>query len=139
MKSKGKLEAFPLFAVFVIFVGFTPLYQHFGMLAVQLTSIAIMLIGIKYRSQWPQQDIYQPFVSQPLDSIKFSDDYVQVEQHRIELRSISKLVLELEQGQGILQFPYNNGGVVNIRFPAKYLYQLKQRFNQHLPNVTYIS
>lgn len=104
-----------------------------------LLGAANLIIFAFRRNSLDPNDPYQPFINEPLDAVSFSDSHLQINDELIELEKVDKVVLELNEGKGILQLPYNNGGKVNIAFPAKYLFKLKQQFQQHLPNVEYIS
>lgn len=103
-----------------------------------LVAANILILAFR-RDTLDPNDPYQPFIENPLAKVQFTDTHLQINDELVELSKIEKVVLELQQGSGILQLPYNNGGKVNICFPAKYLFQLKSKFNQHLPNVEYIS
>lgn len=102
--------------------------------------LLIVLVNLVFTFFYRQDTVVdQNFVEKPLDFVSFSETHLHVEHEQVELAKIEKIVLELQEDKGILQLPYNNGGKIQLSFPAKYLYQLKVQFNQYLPNVEYIS
>ena len=98
------------------------------------------LLNLIFRSdKLESSQLNQPFVDNPLEVIVFSKDHLRVNGETIELNKITKLVLDIENGRGVFQLPYNNGGKIMFNFPAKYLYKLRQKFQHQLPEVNYIN
>lgn len=124
-----------LFALIALFLYMKELEYSFFML---LAAANLILFAFR-RDTLDPNDPYQPFIEKPLEQVLFTSSHLQVKDELIELNKVEKVVLELQQGQGILQLPYNSGGKVNICFPPKYLFKMKMRFKQHLPDVEYIS
>lgn len=127
--------AVTLFVLIALYLYIKELEYSFFML---LAAANVILFAFR-RDTLDPNDPYQPFIEKPLEQVLFTSSHLQIKDERIELNKVEKVVLELQQGQGILQLPYNNGGKINICFPAKYLFKLKTSFNQHLPDVEYIS
>lgn len=117
------------------------IYFYSGSFAQSVFSAVVMinLLNLIFRSdKLESNQLNQPFVDNPLEVILFSKDHLRVNGETIELDKISKLVLDIENGKGIFQLPYNSGGKIMFNFPAKYLFKLKQKFQHHLPDVEYI-
>lgn len=129
-------------AIVLALLGLVVLYvymkEHEYGFFIILAAINLSMFAFRRNTQDPN-DPYEPFIGKPLEALQFTDSHLHINEHSVELNKIEKIVLELEQGQGILQLPYNNGGKINIRFPAKYLFKLKTQFQQRLPDVEYIS
>jgi len=114
-------------------------YSELEYRALTILAVVNIIIFMFQRNSLDPNDPYQPFIAQPLQEVCFSDSHLKIKDELIELAKVEKVVLELQEGKGILQLPYNNGGKINISFPAKYLFKLKSQFQQHLPDVKYIS
>lgn len=105
-----------------------------------LALLFVHLVLFAFRPDYQETfELDRPFIDNPLEVVFFTDTHVKVMGELMELDKIKKVVLELQDGKGSLQFPYNHGGKICFHFPAKYLYQLKQQFSQYLPDVEYIS
>lgn len=129
-----------LFIVATVLIVVFYLYsKEFEYRFVMLFAALNLIVFAFRRDTLDPNDPYQPFIDKPLEEVQFTDQFLTIKEEQIALDKIEKIVLELETGRGILQLPYNNGGKVNIAFPAKYLFKLKRQFEHHLPDVEYIS
>lgn len=125
----------------ILLAGGTLYYYSDSLVQNILTAVLMLnLLNLIFRSdKLESSQLNQPFVDNPLEVIVFSKDHLRVNGETIELNKITKLVLDIENGRGVFQLPYNNGGKIMFNFPAKYLYKLRQKFQHHLPEVNYIN
>ena len=135
MFERNKINLAIAFAIIGLLLWYTlsqdsQLYKFLGFFA---------CLNILFSFSNKENNPHISYVDNPLDTVTFSADRIHVDGETVELERVKKVVLELQDGDGILQLPYNNGGKINIAFPAKYLFKLKQQFKHHLPDVTYIS
>ncbi|WP_341503709.1 hypothetical protein [Gallaecimonas sp. GXIMD4217] len=80
-------------------------------------------------------------VAKPLDHLQVADGVLRLHQQRFDLATVNKVVIDVVDGKGLLQLPFNQRGakVPELWFDAARADEVRQFVRRHLPQAEIIT